>query len=179
MLVELLADGRCAAHIRLDGGNVGRRRVRLFSEQACHHERPARHRRRGRAVGCDFQNRRLSEEGAARVIRRQLDAANLRAAHVRNAIVGRQFFVEHREVRADQMARAQILLDQFAEEGPRLGDHRILQVGAEFRIELLVGVRRRDLPQLQPLAEKIFDEPLRLRVFQQAFDFSQRRTSGV
>ena len=82
-----------------------------------------------------------------------------------------QLLVEHREVGLDEMARAEVLLDQLAEVGPRFGDHRVLQVRIEFGIEFLIRIGRGDLSQLQPLAEEVVDEPLRLRGFQQAFDF--------
>src|SRR5581483_5493513 len=61
--------------------------------------------------------------------------------------------------------------EKLAEIGPCLSHHRILQVGAEFGIKLSVRVRRRNEPQLEPLAEEIFDEPLRLRVLQEALAF--------
>ncbi len=104
----------------------------------------------------------------------QLHPANRRAAHARNAVKRGQLLVQHGEVRAHEMAGVEVLLDQLAEVGPRLGDHRILQVGAELGIELAVGIVGGDLAQLQPLAEEVFDEPLRLRVLQQTLDFGSQ-----
>ena len=62
VLVELLADGLGAAHVRLDRRDVRRRRLGRLAQQAVHHERAARHRRGRGAVGGDLQDRRLRQE---------------------------------------------------------------------------------------------------------------------
>ena len=59
---KLLADRRRASDIRFNGRDIGRRRFGRFAEQPIHHKRPARHRRGGRAVGGDFQNRTPASE---------------------------------------------------------------------------------------------------------------------
>ena len=60
------------------------------------------------------------------------------------------------------MRRIEVALDQLAKIGARLSDHGILQIRAELGIEFLVGIIRGDGAQLQPLAEKVLDEALRL-----------------
>src|SRR4051812_7927909 len=55
VFVELLANGRCAARIGIDGRNAWWRRRRLLAEDALHNPRAAKHRRRCRSIGCHLQ----------------------------------------------------------------------------------------------------------------------------
>ena len=132
-----------------------------------------------RAVGGDFQNRALREEAAARAIGRQCDTSNVRPADAGDAVMPREFFVQHREVGADEVRGIEVFFQQLAEIGARLGDHRVLQILAELGVEFLVGVVRADGAQLQPLVEEILDEALRFRVREQAFDFAAEHAGLV
>ena len=106
---------------------------------------------------------------------RQRHAANPRAAHALDAVMGGELLVQHREVRADEVRGIEVVIEQLAEVGARLGDHRFLQIRAEFRVKLPVRIVRRDGAQLEPLAEKVLDEPLRALILEQAFDFRVQR----
>jgi len=71
-----------------------------------------------------------------------------------------ELFIEHREVGLHEKAGVEVVVEQLAEISMRLGDHRILQVGAEFGIEFFVGVVRRDVTKFEPLAEKVVYKPV-------------------
>src|SRR4051812_21288205 len=69
------------------------------------------------------------------------------------------------------MTGVKILLDQFAKISASFRHHRILQIRTELGIELLIGIVGGNLPQPQPLPEKVLDEPLRLGIAQQPLHF--------
>lgn len=146
VLVELLANRLRTAHVRFDGRDVRRRRLRRLTEQPIHHERSARNRGRRRAVGGDLQDRCLSHEAPTRTIRWQINSANLRADDSLNAVMHRQLLVQHREFGAYKMRGIEVVVDQLAEVRSCFGDHRVLEVRVEFGIQLTVRIGRSNLP---------------------------------
>ena len=59
-----------------------------------------------------------------------------------------------------QVRDIQVFHQHLPEVRPRLGQHRVLQIGAELGIQFAVGVRCRNQTQFQPLAKKVLDEAL-------------------
>lgn len=53
-----------------------------------------------------------------------------------------------------------IEVQQFAEGSPRFRHHRVLQIGAELGIQLAIRVIGSNIVELQPLPQKIVDEPV-------------------
>src|SRR5204863_511348 len=76
VLVELLADGRGAAHIGFHSGDIRWWWLGRLAEEPGHDEGPTHDGRSRGAVRRDFQDRRLGEKTAARTARGQGDAAN-------------------------------------------------------------------------------------------------------
>ena len=56
------------------------------------------------------------------------------------------------------------MLDEFSKERSRFGEHGVAKILAIFGIERAVWCRQIDLSQVQPLIQKMVDEPLRFRV---------------
>jgi len=80
--------------------------------------------------------------------------------------VVRQWTVQEGEVRVQQVAHAKVLLDESGEAKLRLLSQRLAENLVKLGIELLIGRGGVDLPQPEPLAEKILHEPHRLFVIQ-------------
>ena len=126
MFGELLADGRGAADIGLDGGHIRRRRRRRLAQDAVEHPRAAHHGACRSAIGRDLEDACMREHAAAMMLRLERHFAERHPMHVRDAVVARQSPVEHRKVRVDEVPHAQVFFQQFVEKldaSPRTDDH--------------------------------------------------------
>ena len=162
VLVELLADRRGSADVRLDGGHVFRRRIGRGAEDAVEHVSAAHHGRGAGAVGGDFQDRALRDEAAAPGVGGEADLADPAALDAGDAVVLGEAFVEHGEVAVQDVPHAEVVPEQFLEEVLRLGDHGLLQVLLELGVELGVGLGEVDVAEVEPATEQVAGEARRL-----------------
>ena len=89
---------------------------------------------------------------------RQRHAAELFPGHAVDLVVFGDASVEHQEVGMNDVAQLRIVAEHLREERLRFADHRRFQDIVEFRVELSVGQGEIDLPQIEPLADKVLDE---------------------
>ena len=93
----------------LDGLDVGGRRRRRLADDGFQHPLAAMHRAMPRAIGGEAENGRLREQSAAMIFRPQRDALEAIFRDVGNLIVLGEPRVEHRPVRIEELAQAEIL----------------------------------------------------------------------
>ena len=170
MLVELLANRRRTANVRLDGGHVFRRRFRRDAHDAIEHPLSTEHGRSRRAVGGDLEHARVSEHAAAVRALGQRHLPKLLPAHAGDAVVLGEPLIQQGEVRLDEVAHAEVALQQLLEKRFRLARHGHFQQLVELRIEFLVGRGEINLPQLEPLAEEVRGEGAGLRAGEHSLD---------
>ena len=166
MFRQLLANGRGIARVGLNGADVGRRRWQGDAEKALQHPIAAKHRRSNRAVGRHLQNRRLGQHAAAHAVGGQRDFLNLLPHHVGNVVSFGEAAVDHNEIGVDEVADAEIFLQNLVKKRLGLGDHRKLQRLVVFGIKRDVGPGRINVAHVEPLAEEVAREALRLRAAQ-------------
>ena len=157
MLFQLLADRLRAACVGINRGHACRWWRDVVAEDALIDPDTARDRGCAGAVGGDFQHGGLREEGAARAVRWQRDAAEVASCDAGNAVVISKALIEHRKIRFHEMRDAEVFCDQLAQVGARFRDHAVLQMLAGFRVKLGVGLRGVDLSQVEPLVGKVGD----------------------
>jgi hypothetical protein len=75
-----------------------------------------------------------------------------------------QPLIEHGEIGVHHVGDAQVLLQHFAKERPRLGEHGVPQNPIKFGIQPLVGRGRVDVAQVEPLVGEVGLKTLRLGV---------------
>src|SRR4029434_5156766 len=111
--------------------------------QALEDELSAIDRRRPVGVGRDRQNAPLAEQTASRAVGQKRDAAELRSADVRDAVVLRQTLVEEREVRPQQIEDAPVLTYYRGEKEFRFRRHGAAQPFVEVGEESIVRTLHR------------------------------------
>ena len=171
---QLLADGGRAARVRLQAGDVGRRRGRRLAEQVRQHEIAARHGRSSGAVGGDLENARLRQQTAAHAACRQRRFAHLLAAHAGYSVVLGQAAVEEGEVRVEQVAHAEIFREQLLQEQLGFRHHRLPQTLVVLGIQPRIRGGGVYFAQPKRLAGEVLDETLAFRVRQHAFHFRRQ-----
>ena len=129
VLLELLADGRGAADVRVERLDVGRRRGRRRAQDVLEQPDAADHGRGVDAVGRHGQHARLAEQAAAAAVA-QADLLEAAAPGRRQPVVPRQRLVDEREVGIEEVRDAQVVVEQVPREEARLLAHRGLEVVA-------------------------------------------------
>ena len=166
VLVELLADRDGAANVGFDGRHRGWRRRNVMAHNALENPFAAQDRRSRGAVGGDLEHAGLGHEAATQAVLGEGHPAHLDPVDAGNLVVRREPLVQEGEVGIDDIARGQIVVEQFRKEVARLLDRGFV----ERLVEIVVVVERRrrsgvlDLPELQPVVEERMDEALRLWV---------------
>src|SRR5689334_20653578 len=114
-----------AAQVRFDAGRRNRCRR---AEQVFEHPLAARYRRRAGGHRRHREHAALTEEPAARAVRRQLDAPEVAAVYVSDAVVTCEPLVDEGVVGVEQIDQASILANDGAEEQLGLAAERLTQV---------------------------------------------------
>src|SRR3954471_4122462 len=112
MLVELLADGDCPTGIGIDSRHARGRRWHDLAEDPLADPFAANDRGSGRAVRGDFEYDGLGHHPAADAVSGEGNAPHVASFHSWNAVVHSEPLVEIGEVRVDDVARRQILLQK-------------------------------------------------------------------
>lgn len=81
-----------------------------------------------------------------------------------------ELLVDRQKVGSYEIGGVEVSFQQCAKKVPRFSQHAVLQVGTEFRIQLLVRIVGGDLSQLQPLSGEVVHKTLSSSVIQQTFD---------
>ena len=179
MLVELLAHGRRAARVGVDGAHARRRWWRGFVQQAVHHPQATLHRRGRGAVGGEFQNRGLPKQPTAWAPGGQRHASHLHTMHIRDAVMLGEALVEHRKAGPHQCAHGRIGGDEFAEKRARLGNHRLVQQKAILGVKLRVGRGLVHAAEVEPLVGEVADEAFAARVGEQSVHFAMQHLGAL
>ncbi len=120
--------------------HVQRRGRHGRAEQILENPLAAAHRRRPVRVRRDRHDAALTEQPAAHVVRAELDAPEVAAVHVGNAVVLREALVEERVIGAQQIEHAAILLHDALEQHFGLATERLTKVVVEVGKQPRVGL---------------------------------------
>ena len=128
----------------------------------------ADHGRRAGRVGGHGQDAPLAEQAAPHAVVAELDATELAAVDVRDAVVLGQALVQERVVRLQQVEHAAILAQDVLEQEFRLLAEGLPQVVVEVGEQAQVRGDRLQVAQVQPLAREVGHQAPRARVGQHA-----------
>jgi hypothetical protein len=174
MFLELRAH-RCRradvgfVEVRDVGGRLGRWRI----EQIVEHPLAAKHWRGSRGVRGDGEDAALGQHAGPRR-RRQIDLAELRSRHIRDAVVARQALVQERVAPVDEVEHAAVVPDNRLDEELGFPTHRQTQVVLELRELVAVARQRLEGAELQPLAAEVLRQCMRLRIPQHPPDLERK-----
>ena len=147
----------------VERGHIRRRRRWRRTEDVLQDVLAANDDRRPRRIAGDGEHAAMAQHAAA-LVRRELDAPELRSGHALDAVVGRQQLVEERVPRVDELADRTVLAQDPVEEHPRLGLHRVAQLGPPGGELLRVRLDAVEISNLEPLAGKILRHREGLRI---------------
>ena len=108
------------------------------------------------------QHGALAEQAIA-ILVLEMDAAELRAVHRRDAVVFRQPFIEERIVGRQQLLHVLVFKQDAPQEEVDFGREILAQLGVEFGEELLVPLEFVDLEEVEPAEREIRHQRLGLR----------------
>ncbi len=97
-----------------------------------------------------------------------LDAPEVRAPYVRDAVVLREPLVHERIVRGQQLEHAAIFFQNAAGKELGLAPEALAQIFVEIELALGIGQHRREVAQEQPLPHEIPDERVGARIGEHA-----------
>ncbi len=152
--------------------HVRRGRRRRRAEDVLEDPLAADHGRRAGRVGGHGQDTPLAEQAAPHAVVAELDASEVAAVDVRDAVVLGQALVQERVVRLQQVEHAAILAQDALEQEFRLLSEGLPQVVVEVGEQAQVRSDRIQVAQVQPLAREVAHQASRARVGQHAADLS-------
>ena len=117
VLVQLFANRRRPAGVRINGGDTGRRRRGGRVKEAVGDPDAAFDGRGGGAVGGQLMDGSLAEQATAEAFGRQGDFAYFHACDTGDAVVFGESLGEHREAGLHQGTSGEIFRNQLADEG--------------------------------------------------------------
>ena len=151
--------------------DVGRGRRRRRIEQVLQDPFAAKDGRSARGIRRDRQDAGLCENAAAMRIGREIDAAELAALDVRNAVEGGQALIQERVIGVDEIEDGAVVANDGLKE--ELGSRCCMSRRSSF-VELGelsgIGLEAIEIADLEPLAAEVVDESARLRIEQHAVD---------
>ena len=118
VLVELLPDRDRASNVGLDGRHRSRWRRNIVAHDALANPFAPQDRRSRRAVGGHLEHAGVGHESAAETVFGQGHPAHLDAFHAGNLVMRREPLVQEGKVGIDNVARRQIVVQQFRKEVP-------------------------------------------------------------
>ena len=171
VLGQPLADReRRRDRVVLERRHVRRRRRRRRAEDVFEDPLAADHGRGAGRVRGHRQDAPLAEQAAPHAVVAELDAAEVAAVDVRDAVVLGQALVQERVVRLQQVEHAAVLAQDALEQQLRLLAEGLPQVVVEVGEQAQVRGDRIQVAQVQPLAREVAHQALRARVGQHAAD---------
>ena len=113
----------------------------------------------------DDEDAAVAEETSPVVVD-NLDAAEMCAANVGDAVVLREAFVDERIIRGQQIEHASILAKDAAGEELRFAAESLAKILVEVLIAFRIGQHRRQVAEEQPLSDEIGDKRFGARIGQ-------------